>query len=336
MGIINKILLGLTLFFSFLLLLACGVPHISTKNIPSLSILSLTVPALVLVNIFILFFWTLKRKVILLLPLSVLIFGFFALGSFFNFRFSEAPISADDLSIMSFNVLGFNKYYWIDEEDVDEKIIDFVTHQNPDIVCFQEFDYRHRKRFPQYPYSFINSIFKDEQRVQQAIFSKFPIINKGALDFPETANNAIYADILYEKDTIRIYNLHLQSFRVIPTKEFISNEPSKKLFRRIGSSLVKQQEQAELVNNHRNKSTHRSIICGDFNNTQFSNVYKVIKGDMKDSFIEMGADYGRTYNFRYFPLRIDFILADSSFEVKSHRNFDVQLSDHFPVMASFR
>ncbi len=336
MGIINKILLGLTLVFSFLLLLACGVPHISTKSIPSLSILSLLVPALVLVNLLILFYWILRRKLLLLIPLSVLIFGFFALGSFFNFRFNEAPISKDDLNVMSFNTLGFNKNYWIEEDGVADKILSFVAEQDPDIVCFQEFDYRHRKRFPQYPYSFINSIFKEERRVQQAIFSKYPIINKGALDFPETSNNAIYTDILYKKDTIRIYNLHLQSFRVVPTKEFISSEPSKKLIKRVGRSLVKQQEQAELVNDHRIQSPFRSIICGDFNNTQFSNVYKVIKGDMKDTFIERGADYGRTYNFRYFPLRIDFILADKSFEVKAHKNFDEQLSDHFPVMASFR
>ena len=31
----------------------------------------------------------------------------------------------------------------------------------------------------------------------------------------------------------------------------------------------------------------------------------------------------------------DFIFADESFKVKSHVNYDVEYSDHYPVMASF-
>ncbi len=335
-GFLGKIILVITLLFAILLLLACAVPHISVKNIPSLSILSLAVPLLVFINLLMLLYWLLRRKAILLVPLGVLVFGYFALGTFFNFRFSEAPISEEDLSIMSFNVLGFNRYHWIDEDDVDEKIVNFVTEQDADVVCFQEFDYKQAKRFPQYPYRFVNYIFKNEKRVQQAIFSKYPIVERGSLDFPNTLNNAVFIDILYRQDTLRIYNLHLQSFQVIPTADFITNEPSKRLYKRISRSFEKQQEQAELFNSHRDSSRHRVIVCGDFNNTQFSNVYKTIKGEMKDSFLEMGADYGRTYNFRYFPLRIDFILADPSFEVKAHKNYDVHLSDHFPIMASFR
>ena len=81
---------------------------------------------------------------------------------------------------------------------------------------------------------------------------------------------------------------------------------------------------------------YKKIVCGDFNNTQFSNVYKVIKGDMQDSFTEQGTGYGRTFNFRYYPVRIDFILADEAFEIMAHKNFDIKLSDHFPVMASIK
>ena len=44
---------------------------------------------------------------------------------------------------------------------------------------------------------------------------------------------------------------------------------------------------------------------------------------------------GKTYDFIKVPLRIDFILADKAFEVKSHKNYDEKLSDHYPVMASF-
>jgi len=53
----------------------------------------------------------------------------------------------------------------------------------------------------------------------QAIFSKFPIVKSGSIEFPNTANNAIYADIVKGSDTIRIYNVHLQSLRIAANNE---------------------------------------------------------------------------------------------------------------------
>ena len=78
------------------------------------------------------------------------------------------------------------------------------------------------------------------------------------------------------------------------------------------------------------------ILCGDLNNTQFSKVYRVLMEHMTDSFRAKGAGYGRTFNFKYYPLRIDFIFGSPDFVVRSHKNFNPVLSDHFPVMASFR
>ena len=53
-------------------------------------------------------------------------------------------------------------------------------------------------------------------------------------------------------------------------------------------------------------------------------------------FIEKGKGFGRTLDFHKLPMRIDFILADPAFEVKSHTNYDVVYSDHYPIMASFK
>jgi endonuclease/exonuclease/phosphatase (EEP) superfamily protein YafD len=60
-----------------------------------------------------------------------------------------------------------------------------------------------------------------------------------------------------------------------------------------------------------------------------------VKGDLIDSFLEKGSGFGRTYNLKFLPLRIDAILASPSVEVEAHRNFDIRLSDHYPIMASF-
>jgi endonuclease/exonuclease/phosphatase family metal-dependent hydrolase len=78
------------------------------------------------------------------------------------------------------------------------------------------------------------------------------------------------------------------------------------------------------------------IVCGDFNNTAYSYVYKEIKGDLQDAFVEAGNGFGRTFNFKFFPIRIDFILADQSFDINAFKTFDVELSDQYPIMANVK
>ena len=319
--------------FALLLLLSCTVPSISVESFPSLSVLSLAAALLVPINILFAGYWILKRKGQLLLSLSVLVLAYIFLGSFFKFRFSESHTKKDDLSIMSYNARIFNKYEWIDNPLLGNEIVDFVSSENPDILCFQEFDYTKSKQFEQYPYRYINYKYKTT-RVIQAIFSIYPIVAKGSLDFPDSSTTAIFADVLYEIDTFRVYNLHLESLRIKPDAETLSKEPSGKLYKRLSNSFVKQHQQAEIFDAHRKATSHKVIVCGDFNNTQFSNVYKIIKGELQDTFQEKGTGYGRTFNFKYYPVRIDFILVDKAFAITAHKNFDIHLSDHFPVMAS--
>ena len=40
---------------------------------------------------------------------------------------------------MSYNVRLFNKWGWINEKNVDEKIISFVNNEKVDILCIQEY-----------------------------------------------------------------------------------------------------------------------------------------------------------------------------------------------------
>ena len=55
---------------------------------------------------------------------------------------------------------------------------------------------------------------------------------------------------------------------------------------------------------------------------------------MQDSFRKRGSGWCTTfYLSSRFPFRIDYIMADDSFEILTHRNYKVRLSDHLPVMA---
>ena len=56
-----------------------------------------------------------------------------------------------------------------------------------------------------------------------------------------------------------------------------------------------------------------SIITCDMNNTAYSWIYKKTKNDLQDTFLEAGQGFGKTYDLKGFPLRIDYILVDKKF-----------------------
>lgn len=301
---------------------------------PTLSTISLVVPFLVFANVGFLFYWSLKKKKHFLLSAILLLLWYFILGPFYKFSGNEEQQDLDTLTIMSYNVRNFNRYGWIKNTKLDDEIMSLVNRQNPDIVCFQEFSWIKRKKFSNYPYSYETP--RGTKKSFQIVFSKYPIINGESLGFPKTINNGLFIDLAYSGDTIRVYNIHLQSFKIIPEINTIKNEESSKLLAKSKSTMLKQYEQAGLIKKNMEETHYKKIVVGDFNNTQYSNIYKTIKGELTDSFLEKGKGFGRTYSLLGFPIRIDYILADPAFEVISHQNYNEKLSDHYPVMATLR
>jgi vancomycin resistance protein VanJ len=331
----SKIMLLVNMIFSFCLLLACIIPYTSSA---SLAFVSLAVPLLVFINILFFIYWLLRKKFYFLLSLSILVYGYLTLGTFIGFNSINKMINNEDsIRIMSFNSMHFRGKEDEWESTAGDTIVKFIQNERPDIICFQEFDYKKIRShyFEEYPFEYVDFEFgPDNGRVIQAVYSRHKILEKGILEFPESSNSAIFVDVKYMGDTIRIYNLHLESLKIRPRS--IKRERSDKLFGRLRHSFAKQQEQSTIVREHMNNSPYKNIVCGDFNNTQFSNSYFTIKGNLKDSFLEKGRGYGKTINFWKFPFRIDFVLVDPSFEVLSHKNYDINLSDHEPIMATIK
>ncbi len=337
----DKIIFFLNTVFALVLAISLLVPYVPTTLIPSLSILSLIVPLLVVINLLFLLYWIFKRKRNALLSGILLVLWYVLLGPFYRFPRKSEHMPDDDteLTIMSFNARSFNELGQLDMDNVDSLIYDFVTKKDPDIVCFQETLYAMKRNnaLGQYKHKFVDFVYgKHSGKVIQGVYSKFPILKIDSIVFPGSANNAIYVDLLMDKDTIRVYNVHLQSFRIEPNLNTIKREESSRLFAKSRRVMLKQYEQAELIRESMDATPYKKIVVGDFNNTQYSNVYHTIKGDMNDSYFERGTGFGRTYDLLKFPIRIDYILTDPDFEVLDHVNFEEKLSDHYPVMATLR
>ncbi len=335
LSLIDKIIYLINGLLAFMLLISYCLPLVPPKTFPALSVLSLGVPFLIIINAIFFLYWLIKLKKQLLISLLVLVIGYFSFGSLYKFSSSEYEKSDNDLTVMNYNVRLFNLYDWIPEGDMVTEMTNLIKEQAPDVLSIQEFHPHEALDFSFFKYKF-EKLSGKKVKYGQAIFSQYPIINSGSIEFPDTSNNAIFIDIIKQDDTLRIYNIHLQSMRIDANVEKLKQEDSERLLRRVERTFEMQQFQTELFLLHKEQCSYKMIICGDFNNTSFSYVYKELRSDLVDAFKESGNGFGRTYDFKFFPVRIDFIFSDPSFKVKSFKTFDNHYSDHYPISATIQ
>lgn len=335
----NKAMFFFNMVLAVLTFVAYVLPFLAPKWFPIFSVLTLILPLFLILNALFFVYWLLQFKRQVFLSALALLAGITFINKFYKFSSQDLPESDNDFVVMSYNVRLFNLFEWLPKEDVAREIQAFINDKNPDILCIQEFSYAADIDLKVYPHRYI-FMQGNKIRTGQAIYSKFPIIDEGNLVFPNSNNNVIFADIKKGKDVIRVYNMHLQSIKISPdvnemseNVDEINQEKSTMVLRRVSRAFRKQQQQAEIIKAHKADCPHPIIICGDMNNSAFSYVYRSIKGNLNDTFEEAGSGFGKTYNFRYYPGRIDYIFADSGMKVKSFENFpDFVNSDHFPIM----
>jgi len=334
--VINKLIFIINSIAAFALLLSYLLPYVSPKMFPLLSVLSLAVPILIVINILFLLYWSVLLSKKLILSLVVLLLGISHVSSLYKIKGKTSEKSADNISLLSYNVRSFNRFEWIDSKSIPQDISTLVKEHNVDVFCAQEYYNNPNISFKQFAYKYEN--FNDRHgELALVIFSKYPIINKGSLQFKKTANNIIFADLKIQKDTVRVYNVHLQSHKISSKTDDLAKEDSQKLISRVQYSFEKQQEQTEMLIHHMQSSPYKNIVMGDFNNTAYSYVYNKIKSEgLIDTFKEAGSGFGKTFTFDWFPVRIDFILVTEAFEVLEFKKFNKKLSDHYPIFSRIK
>jgi endonuclease/exonuclease/phosphatase family metal-dependent hydrolase len=327
----NKVIYSLNIVLTVLTVIAYILPFMAPKLFPLLSVFTLVMPLMLVLNAMCFVYWLIQVKRQMLLSGLILLLGITFISKFYKFSAKDAAADSDDFTLMSYNVRLFNIYDWLPQRDIPQVIPAFVKENNPDILCLQEYNKIGDGSFGSYKYKYI---YKMAGQTGQAIYSRYRIINKGDIQFPGSANNVVYADIKKGKDTLRVYSMHLQSIKISPDiHENFDEERSKIIFKRISAAFEKQQLQAELVEKHKSECPYPMIICGDLNNSAFSYVYRSVKGKMNDAFEEAGKGFGKSYNFKYYPARIDYVFTDKTIDVKQYTTFSGFInSDHFPIM----
>ena len=172
-------------------------------------------------------------------------------------------------------------------------------------------------------------------------FTRYPIVNMGEIRSESAQNMAIYTDVIIGKDTVRIFNVHLQSYLIDTRKYDIINSPGldeekdlreiREIFSKLKRAFQVRAKQVREIREIINKTKYPVIVCGDFNDTPVSYAYQKIKGNLEDSFVESGSGLGLTYIGKLPSNRIDNILYSDNFESYNFEAFNYRMSDHLPV-----
>jgi len=251
----------------------------------------------------------------------------------------------DSIHILTHNLQSVNRLQKKNGEFNKEEKTAFISKMKaqglPNVICTQETTYKGftlLKESLEYPHAI------KSQGHQATILSKNPILNNGELDLrSDEASSAIWADIKFEKDTFRIYSIHLKSNKISePASEMLEDADlqSSKTWNSVRGILANYKnsttirvKQANIITKHAKESPYKTIFCGDLNDTPLSNVYYVLATDKKDSFKECGSGIGTTYAGVIPALRIDYILADDRLDIIDHQIHKGNYSDHYAISA---
>jgi endonuclease/exonuclease/phosphatase family metal-dependent hydrolase len=240
------------------------------------------------------------------------------------------------------------------------KVTDFLVQMNPDILCVQEFFLRSEdslKVLQKFTgglhagFSFIKNYveIKDKRKIFAiATFSRYPITAVGHLRISNRNVFAIFTDLAIGRDTVRVYNIHLESIRFgkndysfyaqltdqgkEPDDNFDLGKGSFKIFSKLKKAFVIRANQADILKENIDRSPYPVIICGDFNDTPASYTYHRMTSGYHDSFCKAGTGFlGSTYTGNFPSFRIDYILYNDAFSAFNYNKSSIDLSDHYPV-----
>jgi len=328
----NGILAGITIL-SYL------SPFADPLSFWFLSLFGLIFPFLLILNFLFILYWLLTRWKRAWLSVLVILLGSHYLS--LTLSFSGSKNSEEGFSVVSYNMhYGYNtirqgsKRY---DQDQALYFAGFVKKDlNADILCCQEIN-RHVKSWIETHYEYVYS----PDDMGTSVFSQFPIIDTGKIDFGTRTNSCVWADIAIEEDTIRVYNVHLQSNSISRETDMIVEEAEKKkqvnimnvrtIIGKYKRNAGVRSRQARLLRAHMDASPWPVILTGDLNDPPVSFAHRMLSRYRQDSFREAGNGFGQTYAGNLPLLRIDNVILDDVFEVLSHSVIRKKFSDHYPV-----
>lgn len=298
----------------------------------------LVLPLLLLVHLIFLIFWKKNNLWLNRISIFLLLIGVFIFSPDFS-KEAKNNQHANPIRLLSYNIDDFRAILkdGTFKNGIDRKPLEDFAKQlgQVDILCAQEV-------------SFANEFVKTFNLPNAfgiggrgtALFTRFPILNKGELDFPKTTGNAaLWADLqLPDSSVLRVYSVHLQSYKITPVIADLKKGKFWKiptLFQLIGAAVCERQSQAKKLLTHAQQSPYPTIFAGDFNSLPQANLMNLFDDNFQNFFTLFETGWGKTYVNGLPHFRLDYIFCDDKIQPLNYEKIEVGISDHYPVLGEF-
>lgn len=358
----KKSLVVINVLLALALIVGCNAKYFNPNTFWFVGFITIAAPYLFIAVFAFIFFWLFAKKKLALISIISIVILWKPLGHIFKFRTAsfDTQKQADAVRVMSWNVEQFEILGHKKNPEKKQDMFSLINEYNPDIACFQEMvasnaypkainympDMAKAINFSNYYYSY-NELdnFDGNHHFGRVIFSKYPIINRKTINFSNRSyeNCFQYVDVIKETDTVRVFNVHLQSLRFSnENKAYIDDATnaqkinigeSKSVLTKLKSAFLKRKIQADAIHAEIEKSEYPVIVCGDFNDVPDSYAYSTIGDNLQNAFAKKGSGVSRTFTGISPTLRIDNIFADKQFDILQYTRVKEKISDHYPIVS---
>lgn len=358
-SLLSKILLAANVIALAMLAMGFLAAYIPPDKYWLFAFAGIAFPFLALLNVIFVIIWIVAGKKYFVVSVIALLICWNRLSGFIRFGSSGEVVKKENsIKVVSYNVRIFDRYNWqkgrISKNA--ENVLKLMQKLEPDILCIQEFHAGRKgkaamgdsvRKYTGLKHSHIEyAKYKGETKAFGiATFSRWPVISSNIISFERNpVNFCIYNDIVIHKDTIRVFNIHLESIQLSSEdylfvseltnqadNQTLFKENSRKILRKFKQAFISRASEARHVEQQIKESPYPVIVCGDFNDTPSSYTYRRMADGLKDAFKESGSGFGETYAGRFPSFRIDYILHDPEMESSGFKRTLMPLSDHYPV-----
>jgi len=328
--------------------------YLRPADYPNWSYLGMVFPFFIIATLIFLLVWPFIKWKYCAISIVGIIICWNSIRNYCPFNLFQDVPEGKSLDILSYNVFMFHSYH---EGKTD--IVDYILNSKADVVCLQEASGVKEEKL----FSTLNAVYPyietgESSGYECAILSKFPILSCESIDLNTTSASCNSYEILAYNDTIRIFNCHLESYKLndndkqiykqiikrsVPIKRTTQVEESLNikegvwwLESKLAKANAARSLQADKLNSIIDNTPNKYIIvCGDFNDSPISYVHETLTKSLKDAYTESGNGPGWSYNRSGMYFRIDHILISKSF-ISYNAKVDKygQESDHYPIFCT--
>ncbi len=279
-----------TVFVAVVLVLCVLTKYMDPRNSPYIALLGTISPVLVLLNLLLIIFLVIRRKLIFIFPLIALIVN---IGYFKHVWIGDGHngnTEAGDrlVKVMSCKII-------LDEGDngnsISQSLKLIADHNDVDVICLQGNSEAHTDLEDSINWKYKS---QDVPKSSLSIFSKYPIIDSKVYD----KNGSIYAvgcKIVKENDTICIVDYDLN----------VNNGATSSY-----GSAVESVHIAENLRLNLSGITQPLLMAGSLNQNFNSYAYHVLSTDLMDVFYYRGSGLSATLKPRWLLRQEQFIFCN--------------------------